>query len=69
MKKTYIVPATICVEMEDDLMDVFAVSHQVKGIDKLQDPQLTETVENLNTEYTSFYTPSYQGWGDATDLE
>lgn len=68
MKKIYSAPAVNCVEMEDDLMDVWAVSGGIRGINKKEDVALEEEVEN-DDETSGIFTPGYMGWdeGDGPD--
>lgn len=70
MKKKYIAPAISCVEMEDDLMDVFGPSKYIRAVNKQQDSQEEQESANSDeTDNTLVYVPSYNGWGDGEDIE
>lgn len=70
MKNKYISPEISVVEMENDLMDVFAQSNGLAAVNYTLDDPTEEYVENdPETTPSSFYTPAYQGWGNGNNIE
>lgn len=69
MKKKYTTPEISCVEIEDDLMNVFAASNGISGVDNTIDDPYNEFVENQNPDQGGIFTPPFVGEGDGTDIE